>query len=209
LQALARDTVAAYLHAVSVTTDEQRSALLSNELRGNLQDYTAHDTYRRYAAQAGDVDALSLIQYLDFKAYLAGDILTKVDRASMAHGLEVRVPLLDYTFVEWVATLPPSVKLRGQEGKYIFKKAAAKLVPREVIYRPKQGFAVPIASWFRGPLRERVRTSLTGPVLADCGLLDMKHVTQLVDQHQSGLRDHSAVLWALLMFEGFLRNVFK
>jgi len=89
------------------------------------------------------------VQYLDYKTYLPGDILTKVDRASMAHSLEVRTPFLDYEFVEWAASLPAEVKLRGGEGKHVLKKALEPVLPREVLYRSKMGFAVPIDVWFR------------------------------------------------------------
>ena len=98
-------------------------------------------------------DPLALIQYLDLKTYLVGDINTKVDRASMAHSLEVREPLMDHPLVEWLATLPSSLKVRGGEGKWLLKKAMEPHLPRDVLYRPKMGFAVPLARWFRGPLR--------------------------------------------------------
>ncbi len=116
-------------------------------------------------AGAGTDDPLALIQYLDLKTYLVGDINTKVDRASMAHSLEVREPLMDHTLVEWLATLPSSLKVRGQEGKCLLKKAMEPHLPREVLYRPKMGFAVPLARWFRGPLRAaraRRRCSASG-----------------------------------------------
>ena len=93
------------------------------------------------------------MQYLDLKTYLVGDINTKVDRASMAHSLEVREPLMDHPLVEWLATLPSSLKVQGQEGKYLLKKAMEPHLPHEILYRPKMGFAVPLARWFRGPLR--------------------------------------------------------
>ena len=115
------------------------------------------EVFHRHAARANRDDPLALIQYLDLKTYLVGDINTKVDRASMAHSLEVREPLMDHPLVEWLATLPSSLKVRGQEGKYLLKKAMEPHLPREIMYRPKMGFAVPLASWFRGPLRERVR----------------------------------------------------
>jgi asparagine synthase (glutamine-hydrolysing) len=110
----------------------------------------------------------------------------------MANSLEVRVPLLDHTLVEWAARLPSRLKLRGPEGKYIFKAALEPHVGKAILYRPKQGFAVPLAAWFRGPLRERVRETLCGSVLSDCGLFDMAAVAKLLDQHQSGERDYSA-----------------
>jgi asparagine synthase (glutamine-hydrolysing) len=125
----------------------------------------------------------------------------------MAASLEVRVPLLDHTLVEWAARLPAQLKLRGGEGKHIFKSALAGQLPKEILHRPKQGFVVPLAAWFRGPLRRRVRQSLDGQVLHQSGLFDMAMIGRLLDQHQSGARDHSAVLWSLSMLEAFLRRV--
>ena len=96
------------------------------------------------------------------KTYLVGDILTKVDRASMAHALEVRVPLLDHKLVEWISGLPVSLKLRGHEGKYIFKKSLEPYLPNDILYRDKMGFSVPLASWFRGPLRQKLTRRANG-----------------------------------------------
>jgi asparagine synthase (glutamine-hydrolysing) len=146
------------------------------------------------------------VQYLDLKTYLVGDINTKVDRASMAHSLEVREPLMDHLLVEWLCGLPPALKLRNGEGKYLLKKALEPYLPSEILYRPKMGFAVPLASWFRGPLRQAVRNAVLGPVLGDTGWFDAPYLRRLVDEHQSGRRDHSAPLWALMMFESFMRN---
>ena len=149
-------------------------------------------------------DAQSLVQYLDIKTYLPGDILTKVDRASMAHALEVRVPLLDHELVEWIAKLPPDLKLNKKEGKYIFKKGLEPYLPNDILYRPKMGFGVPLASWFKGPLKEQVRESLLGERMADCGLFNQPFLTKVVEQHQRGLRDYSTTIWSLLMFNSFL-----
>ena len=161
---------------------------------------------RGHAKNAPD-HPLSKVQYLDMKTYLVGDILTKVDRASMAHALEVRVPLLDHKLVEWMSGLPPELKLHGREGKYIFKKALQPYLPDDILYRPKMGFAVPLASWFRGPLRQRLRDAVLGNVLAESGLFNQDFLREMVDQHQSGRRDYSAPLWSLLMFESFMRNM--
>src|ERR1700756_4406322 len=132
---------------------------------------------------------------------------SKVDRASMANSLEVRVPLLDHTLVEWAARLPSHLKLHGREGKYIFKAALEPNLRKEILYRPKQGFAVPLAAWFRGPLRGRLRETLSGSGLGDSGFFDMATVRMLLDQHQSGERDHSAALWSLSIMEAFLRQI--
>ncbi|MHB8849288.1 MAG: XrtA/PEP-CTERM system amidotransferase [Burkholderiales bacterium] len=205
-QALARDSVAAYFHSVSLLSDDMRRSLFSPGFQQSLQGYRAVEVLQGHAARSPTDHPLSLIQYLDMKTYLPGDILTKVDRASMAHALEVRVPLLDHQFVEWVSGLPPDYKLHGSEGKYIFKKSLADYLPDDILYRPKMGFAVPLANWFRGPLQERVRQSVLGARMLDSGLFNQRYLIHLVDEHQSGRRDYSAPLWSLLMFESFLRN---
>ena len=207
LEAIARDPIEGYFHGVSVLNDRMRASVFSAGFRRQLQGYHAREVLARHMNAADTDDQLSRVQYADLKTYLAGDILTKVDRASMAHSLEVRVPLLDHPFLEWTARIPSSLKLRAGEGKYVFKKALEPQLPHDILYRAKMGFAVPLASWFRGPLRDRVRTALTGRALAETGMFDMGRLNLLVDQHQSGLNDHSAVLWSLLMFESFLRQV--
>ncbi len=205
-EAMARDSLEGYLHSVSIMSNQIRSSLFSENLKRNLQGYQAVEVFRRHAMQAPVDHPLSLVQYLDMKTYLPGDILTKVDRASMAHALEVRVPILDHQLVDWISGLPPEFKLKGREGKYIFKKALEPTLPNNILYRPKMGFAVPLASWFRGPLREKVRDSILGDTMLDSGLFEQKYLKRLVDQHQSGTRDFSTPIWTLLMFESFLRK---
>jgi asparagine synthase (glutamine-hydrolysing) len=207
LQAIARDAAGGYFHGVSVLYDDIRRRLYSDKFKRELQGYLASEVLARHMREAPTDDHLSRVQYADIKTYLAGDILTKVDRASMAHSLEVRVPILDHHVVEWAGGVPSNLKLRGREGKYILKKSLKPMLSNEILYRDKMGFAVPLSSWFRGPLRDRVRAALGGPVLAETGLFDTGYLTTLVDQHQSGEREHSAVLWSLLMFESFLRQI--
>ncbi|WP_116364733.1 XrtA/PEP-CTERM system amidotransferase [Parahaliea mediterranea] len=205
-QALARDAVAAYLHSVSLTSSEQRAALFSPALRSAQQGYRVDAVFEEHARRCPSSDPLSLIQYLDMKTYLVGDILTKVDRASMAHSLEVRVPLLDHPLSEWVSGLPSSVKLKGQEGKYLLKKSMEAHLPHDVLYRPKMGFGVPIGQWFRGPLKQRLRAALLEGGLADSGLFNPETLRKMVDDHQSGRREYSAPLWSLLMFQAATRD---
>ncbi len=207
LEALARSPVDAYFHSVSVLHDSLRSELFSERFRNELQGYAAVEVLRRHAARAPSDHPLSLVQYLDLKTYLVGDINTKVDRASMAHSLEVREPLMDHPLVEWLSNLPPGLKLRNGEGKYLLKKTLEPYLPAEILYRPKMGFSVPLAKWFRGPLRKSVRDAVLGPVLADTGWFNARYLRRLVDEHQSGLSDYSTPLWTLMMFESFLRNV--
>jgi len=207
LEALARAPVDAYLHSVSVLHDSMRSKLFSERFRNELQGYAAVEVLKRHAARAPSDHPLSLVQYLDLKTYLVGDINTKVDRASMAHSLEVREPLMDHPLVEWLSSLPPDLKLRSGEGKYLLKKTLEPYLPAEILYRSKMGFAVPLAKWFRGPLRQSVRDAVLGPALADTGWFNARYLRRLVDDHQSGLSDYSTPLWTLMMFESFLRNV--
>jgi asparagine synthase (glutamine-hydrolysing) len=204
-EGMARDSVHAYFHSVSLLRGPMRAQLFSPALKRELAGYDARQVFERHAARAGTEDALALIQYLDIKTYLVGDINTKVDRASMAHSLEVREPLMDHKLVEWLATLPSSFKVQGNEGKAFFKKALEPTLPLDVLYRPKMGFAVPLARWFRGPLKQRVRDAVLGERLHDTGWFERPALQKLVDEHQAGSRDHSAPLWSLLMFEAFLR----
>jgi asparagine synthase (glutamine-hydrolysing) len=207
LQAIARDSVDGYLHSVSILPGNLRDQLFSPAFKRELQGYRALEVLRFHAARAPSTHPLSLAQYLDLKTYLPGDILTKVDRASMAHSLEVRVPLLDHELVDWVSGLDPAMKLNGREGKYVLKKAFETRLPDSILYRKKMGFAVPLASWFRGPLSERVNEALLGPDLQESGIFENKKLVQMADQHRSGARDFSAPIWALMMFAGFLKKV--
>jgi asparagine synthase (glutamine-hydrolysing) len=204
-QALARDLADAYLHGVSFTARDIRHPLYTTNFREALQGYDARAVFDRHIQGRHFHDTLSQIQYLDMKTYLPGDILTKVDRASMAHSLEVRVPFLDHQLVEWVAQIPPSLKLRRGVGKYALKKSLEGVLPNEVLYRSKMGFAVPLPRWFRGPLADRVRQISTSPILRDAGIFDSQRLATLIERHVSGQRDYSATIWCLLMLEGFLR----
>ncbi|MFT3736551.1 MAG: amidotransferase 1, exosortase A system-associated [Rhodocyclaceae bacterium] len=203
-QGIARDSVSAYFHSMSVLRDDERSALYSDKLRAQLGGYHAQEAFNVHAARAQTDDPLALIQYIDINTWLVGDINTKVDRASMAHALEVREPLMDHKLVEWAATLPQSLRIKGQEGKYLLKRAAEPLLPHDILYRPKMGFSVPLARWFRGPLKERVRSALTGERLLDTGFFDHKNLRSMLEAHESGLRDFSAPIWSLVMFDAFL-----
>ena len=206
-EGMSRTAVEAYFHSVSILRGPMRSQLFSTSLKQQLAGYSAQEVFDHHAGRARTDDPLALIQYLDLKTYLVGDINTKVDRASMAHSLEVREPLMDHQLIEWLATLPSSLKVRGQEGKFLLKKAMEPQLPNDVLYRPKMGFSVPLARWFRGPLRQRVRDAVLGDRLAATGWFNRPYLQHLVDAHQSGASDYSSPLWTLLMFEAFLRNV--
>ena len=204
-QGMARSSVEAYFHSMSFVRDPVRSQLFSASLKAQLGGYKAEEVFHRHARKAGTDDPLALIQYIDTHTYLVGDINTKVDRASMAHSLEVREPLMDHKLVEWVATLPSDFKMRGATSKYLLKKANEPYLPDDVLYRPKMGFAVPLARWFRGPLRGRVREALLSGPMLDSGMFDATTMRQIVEQHESGAKNHSTTLWTMLMFDAFLR----
>jgi len=205
-QALARDSMQAYLHGVSIFPEEGRNWLFSDTLKQELQGYRSAEVFKNYVGDKVFDDPMRMVQYLDFKTYLPGDILTKVDRASMAHSLEVRVPFLDHTFISWVAGLPTQHKLHLGTGKHVLKEALRPLLPHEVLFRSKMGFAVPLVHWFRGSLRERAAATICGDRLKQCGLFAPEGLDRLVTEHQSGKRDWTASLWALLMFDGFLES---
>lgn len=165
------------------------------------------EVLRYYYEKADTRDPLSRIQYVDIKTYLTDDILVKVDRASMANSLEVRAPILDHKFMEFIATIPSSLKLQGRMGKYIFKKALKNVLPEEILYRRKMGFAVPLARWFRHELKELAyHTIFTND---KDGLLDESTVRKIWKEHQSGVRDRSTELWTLLMFRMWQRQFMK
>jgi asparagine synthase (glutamine-hydrolysing) len=205
-EGMARTSIEAYFHSMSQIRQPQRNNLYSASFKAQLGGYSAMQVFDRHAQRADTEDPLALIQYVDLHTYLVGDINTKVDRASMAHSLEVREPLMDHKLVEWVATLPSDMKLRGGNGKHFFKKAMEPYLPNDVLYRPKMGFAVPLAKWFRGPLKGRVRSALLqGPIL-EGGWLNGQVVRQMVEEHESGRHDHSTPIWSMLMFDAFLRQ---
>lgn len=206
LEALSLDAVDGYMRSVGILDERSRARMFSGPFKAQLSGYRASDVLRQHAAAAPTDDPLAFVQYLDLKTWLAGDILTKVDRASMAHALEVRVPLLDHKLVEWMARLPAHLKIRGQSGKHVFKHAMEPYLPADILHRPKQGFNMPIKEWFRGPLRQQVANAVQSQRMLDTGFFDPGELRRLVTEHQQGRRDHARPLWSLMMFESFLRQ---
>jgi asparagine synthase (glutamine-hydrolysing) len=148
-----------------------------------------------------ELDPVNLMLYLDVKGLLPGDMLTKVDRMSMANSLEVRVPFLDYTFVEYVFTLPGNAKLRPGKGKFVLVEAFKDLLPPAIHSRPKAGFEMPIGAWLRKELRFLLDDYLREEVVSKTGLLHFKPIERLIDDHMSGRRDTSWQLWNLIAFQ--------
>ena len=185
----------------------ERSLFSRDFLKSAARCEDPRDLYRNYLGRAPAQDRLSQLMYLDTKAYLAGDILTKVDRMSMATSLEVRVPILDQVFVEWVTGLPGCWKLKDGQPKYILRKLARRVgVPPEVLDRPKQGFAIPLVHWMRNELKGELPRLLLEPRSLQRGYADPKAIRLLLDQHFSGRQDHSRRIWQLLVLELWHRN---
>jgi len=203
LTELSLDSALGYARTVTKVQRERRRALFSSSLAAALD---GHDPTARIPAlmqAAGTDDALVQAQYVDLHTWLPGDILTKVDRASMANSLEVRAPFLDEAFLAWGFSLPAALKLRDGAGKYILKRALEPHLPRELLYRPKQGFATSPAATFRAQA-DRLRARLLGEAMAGSGLFALPALARLIDEHAAGAFDHSGTLWLLLVFEGFL-----
>jgi asparagine synthase (glutamine-hydrolysing) len=198
-----------YVDSISfVPSIERDMPLLSDAFRDTLRNEDNPDSLMHgYFRKAPATDPVSKMLYVDTKTYMVADILTKVDRMSMATSLEVRAPLLDHVFVEWVTALPVEWKLRGRQQKYILRKLAERVgVPPEVLHRPKQGFALPMVHWVRNELKELVNSILLDSRTLQRGYFSPKSVRRLLDEHSHGRRDHSDCIWRMLIFELWHRN---
>ena len=199
---VALDPVNRYLDSVSTFTGLNRQLLYTDEFRKQLgTNGGVIAEFRAYAEIVNTGEPLDQLLLIDSKTYLPGDILTKVDRMSMAVSLEARVPLLDHKLIEFVMRIPASMKMSGLETKYIFKKAVNDLVPQEILNRPKQGFGMPIQKWINEQLRERIRDTLHGLRARQRGYVNPHYLNVLLDEHERGRRDHSYALWSLFMLE--------
>jgi asparagine synthase (glutamine-hydrolysing) len=199
---IALDPLDRYIDSVSVFTSLNKTSLCTDGFRAQVREQScAVDCLRDSAVQAKTGELLDQILYIDSKMYLPGDILTKVDRMSMAVSLEVRSPLLDHKLIEFVTRIPASMKLRGLESKHVLKRAVKEIVPAEILNRAKQGFSLPVGAWINNQLRERMRDTLTDLRARQRGYVKPEYVNKLLDEHERGRRDHSTALWALLMLE--------
>ena len=192
---------ARYVDSLCYFSEDAKHALLSDETRSGLGNYNSADAFANLIAVPASPDPLDHLLYLDSKTYLPGDILTKVDRMTMAHSIEARAPLLDHKLIEFVQSIPAGLKLRGRETKSILRQAVAGLIPEEIINRPKQGFGVPIRKWFNGELRELLHDTLTDKQTRERGLLNQRAVLAVLEEHRRGRRDNAFHLWGLLTLE--------
>ncbi len=197
------DAVDRYIDDVSHFNSMRRKSLYSKDFLQNLNgDFgKGGEVFRRLTENVSSSNAVDRLLYLDSKTYLPGDILTKVDRMSMATSLEARVPLLDHKLIDFVTGIPSELKLKGLETKYIFRKAVRGLVPDAILDRPKQGFGVPINEWINAQLKNRIRETLGSKQSVERGYFDAKYIKTLLDEHAQNRRDHSYALWILFMFE--------
>jgi asparagine synthase (glutamine-hydrolysing) len=203
---LAQDAVGAYFNNMAMIRDEIRLSLYSGPFRRGLQGYRASEVLAPLMAAAPSDQPLLQAQYADLKTWLAGRMLVKVDRASMAHSLEVRNPLLDHELVQFGLSLPAHLKIAHGEQKAVLKKALEPLVPRELLYRSKKGFTMPMGAWLRGPLLPTIQRAVAAPVLLDAGIFNPEALQSLVIAHASGRSDHTQALWGLWMLERFLNR---
>jgi asparagine synthase (glutamine-hydrolysing) len=201
---IALDGVDRYADNVSLFSQLSRDALYTDDFQTQLRAVGATSIttlFRELAARVHTGEALDELLYIDSKTYLPGDILTKVDRMSMAVSLETRAPLLDHKLIEFVGRIPARLKMKGTETKHILKRAVEDLVPGEILHRPKQGFGIPLDEWINRQLRDQIHETLTSPRMNERGLLKPAYVATLLDEHERGRRDHSTQLWSLFMLE--------
>jgi exosortase A-associated amidotransferase 1 len=209
LSEISLDNALGYYRTLARLDEADRRSVMSAGLRGELDGHDPAARISQLMEEAETDDPLAQAQYVDLKTYLPGDILTKVDRASMAVSLEVRAPLLDQAIVEWAGTLAPHQRLRRGQGKYLLKRSLEGAVPADNLYRSKQGFATSLAGQFRGTGAARLRQALLGEAMLDSGYFDGGVIARWIDEHDRGSRDRSAILWPLLVFEAFLARESK
>jgi asparagine synthase (glutamine-hydrolysing) len=207
LLALAGSGAEGYARSLSVVPPEVREGLYSDAFRQGLGGYRAEQPLIERMNAAPSHSGLDRAQYADLTFWLPGDILTKLDRTSMAVSLEAREPLLDHRLIDFSAALPERLRVRGRQGKWLLKKAMRRYLPDDILYRPKQGFVTPIAHWLRGPLAGETRAIAANAGLARTGWFDGPSLHQVAEAHISGKSDHSRLLWQLLMLDRSLTRL--
>lgn len=182
-------------------TPQEKTSLFSPDISELLASHDIFSLLREHLKKARANHPLHAILYLDAKLYLQDDLLVKVDRASMANSLEVRVPFLDHTCVDFVTSLPPGFKLNGLRTKYLLKKTAEPLLPHNIVHRPKKGFGIPVAKWIKAELKEIFQDTFNPDRIHREGLFNPVFITRMIDDHLSGKVDNRKPLWTLFMFQ--------
>ncbi len=206
-QSLAGDSAEAYARALSVVPSGLRQSLYTPDFQRLTGDYQAERPLIDLMHGAPARSGLDQAQYADLKFWLPGDILTKVDRTSMAVSLEAREPLLDHRLVEFAATLPESMRVQRSTPKALLKQTMRRYLSDDILYRPKQGFVTPITEWFRGPLAETARSITHSSGLARMGWFDKGKLGVLCEAHISGRADNSRLFWQLVMLDKSLTGL--
>lgn len=207
LLSLAGSSAQSYADAIAVTGPAMRDRLYSADFQRKRGDYRAEAPFMALMEGAPARSGLDAAQYADLKFWLPGDILTKVDRASMAVGLEAREPLLDHRLIEFAARLPEHLRIRGMQGKWLMKEALRPNLPDDILFRPKQGFVTPIAQWFHGPLSGEALRIGQGGALANTGWFNDEAIAHAAKAHVAGTSDYSRLLWQLLQLDRALSNL--
>lgn len=189
-----------YFSFISKFSEAQKESLFTQEARKELHTQASWKLFEAIWSQADGRSPLSQILHTDMKTYLVDDLLTLSDRTSMAHSIEMRVPFVDHLLVEFFARVPDSLKIKGFEKKYLLKKAAERLLPKEIIYRKKAGFSVPLAVWFRTELRDYLQDTLSSHSFTSLGIFESKYIQSLLREHETQTRNHDERLFALLSF---------
>ena len=201
LEAMSKTPAEGFYLTNTFMTDAMWNRLANDELKRSLGGYHPSAISTQFYNDADAEDHLSRVLYTDIKTYLVGDILVKVDRMSMANSLEVRAPILDHRVVEYAASIPSSLKLQQKEKKHILKKAFSRLLTPDILYRKKMGFSVPLAQWLRNELKATAEEKLLQPENGLSHYFRPEEIKTIWLEHQQGIKDHSAALWSLLMFE--------
>jgi asparagine synthase (glutamine-hydrolysing) len=201
LRRAARDERGRYLDQIGYFQPDEKDALLSSDVRRAIGTTDAEAQLARHFTRLDGLPWNGQMMHFDFETYLPEDILTKVDRMSMAHSIESRVPLLDNRVVDFAAALPANLKIKNGRTKHILKEAASTLLPPQILNRRKQGFAVPVGGWFRGDLREFFSDLLRSRAARERGYFNGGFVDRMISEHVTGRRDHTLRLWALVVFE--------
>jgi len=200
------DTVTRLTNWFALVNDDMRRALVADSFYNSVSDFSGTMAYSRQLAGKEFTHQLDRMLYVDTKLWLVDDLLARGDKMTMAASLEGRVPLLDHKLVEFAASLPPNLKVKGLERKYLLKKVAEKWLPHELVYRKKKGFPMPLDEWFRGEARDFFRDHVNPQTIRNRGIFDVAGFEALFEEHDKGFRDHSSVLWTMLNLEVWYRK---
>lgn len=205
-EGLSNNKIDGYHNAISITSPKTLQKIFSDKFKRMLNKYSSMNVFRELAKQVSHLEPLKQVQYIDFKTYLPGCILTKVDRASMANSLEVRVPFLDHKLVEWGLGISPSVNLSIRTGKKLMAKAFSHLVPAYILNRKKMGFTSPLDEWFRQIPLETLESRVLSEHILSTSYFDVQGIHNILLEHRERKQNHGLTIWSLVLFESFLRK---